>query len=467
MYEEWLPSSELFLYSQVIVLSVSNITYQLTNEQAMNNTKKPSIFTGKNGENYLLPFILLTSLFFMWGVANNMTDTLLAAFKKIMSMTDFQTSLIQIAFYGSYFCFALPAAIYIQKKSYKSGVLLGLILYAIGCFLFLPAANAASYGFYLFAIYVLAGGCSILETTANPYILSMGTEETATRRLNFAQSFNPIGSITGILLSQFFILGELNVAGAAERATMTTQELEAIQAGELNAVTMTYVFVGVVLLILFLLITFSRMPKEESRKDAMGQIVPTMKRLVKNKRYTFGVIAQFFYIGAQIGVWSYTIRYVMVHLGCNEKEAATTYLISIIGFTLARFVFTALMKYIHPSKLLMGAAFAAIVCTVVTMMSTGFIGVVALICISICMSLMFPTIYGTAMNKLGDDAKIGGSGLIMAILGGAVLTAIQGLVSDQTDINWAYIVPLFCFIVVAAYGWWTSRLPENDAVNEK
>lgn len=416
------------------------------------------MFTGKNGENYLVPFILITSLFFMWGVANNMTDTLLAAFKRIMSMTDFQTSLIQIAFYGSYFCFALPAAIYIQKKSYKSGVVLGLLLYAAGCFLFLPAAKAASYGFYLIAIYVLAGGCSILETTANPYILSMGSEETATRRLNFAQSFNPIGSITGILLSQFFILGELNAAGAAERASMTAQQLEAIQAGELNAVTMTYVFVGCILLALLLLIVFSKMPKESALKEGMGQIGQTIKRLAKNKRYTFGVIAQFFYIGAQIGVWSYTIRYVMQHLQCNEKEAATAYLISIIGFTLARFGFTALMKYVRPTKLLTAAALGATVFTILTMATTGLMGVISLICISVCMSLMFPTIYGVAMHKLGDDSKIGGSGLIMAILGGAVLTAIQGLVSDLAgNINWAYIVPLICFMVVAAYGWWSSK----------
>lgn len=416
------------------------------------------MFTGKNGENYLIPFILITSLFFMWGLANNMTDTLLAAFKKIMSMTDFQTSLIQIAFYGSYFCFALPAALYIKKRSYKSGVLLGLILYAAGCFLFLPASRAASYGFYLIAIYVLAGGCSILETTANPYILSMGSEETATRRLNFAQSFNPIGSITGILLSQFFILGELDAAGASERAAMTAQQLEQIQAKELNAVTMTYVFVGIVLFALLLLITFSRMPREESKHDASDKFGPTLKRLIKNKRYTIGVVTQFFYVGAQIGVWSYTIRYVMVHMECNEKQAATAYLISIVGFTLARFVFTALMKYVKPNLLLVYASLGAVACSAIVIMSTGITGVIALICISLCMSLMFPTIYGIAMHKLGDDAKIGGSGLIMAILGGAVLTAIQGLISDAAGtINWAYIVPLCCFIVVGSYGWWSAK----------
>lgn len=420
------------------------------------NNKKNSLFKGKNGENYLIPFILVTSLFFMWGLANNMTDTLLAAFKKIMSMSDFQTSLIQVAFYGSYCCFALPAALYIRKFSYKSGILLGLLLYATGCFLFYPASSAASYGFYLFAIYILAGGCSILETTANPYILSMGSEETATRRLNMAQSFNPIGSIAGILLSQFFILGELNSADATERARMTTAQLEQIQAGELSAVTMTYVFVGVVLLVIFIAILFSKMPKGSDTGHSLGV---TFKRLLQNKRYVWGVVTQFFYVGAQIGVWSYTIRYVMVHLNYDEQDSATVYLISIIGFSLARFVFTALMKYIKPNYLLIIAAVGAVVCSLITIVGSGMAGVVALVGISVFMSLMFPTIYGIAMYRLGDDAKVGGSGLIMAILGGAVLTAVQGQLSDIFgSINLAYSVPLVCFIVVGLYGWWSTKL---------
>ncbi|MDR3339716.1 MAG: L-fucose:H+ symporter permease, partial [Candidatus Symbiothrix sp.] len=401
--------------------------------------KNTSLFQGKNGKNYLIPFILITSLFFMWGLANNMTDTLLAAFKKIMSMTDFQTSLIQIAFYGSYFCFALPAALFIRRFSYKSGVILGLILYAGGCFLFYPASTTASYGFYLFAIYILAGGCSVLETSSNPYILAMGPEENATRRLNLAQSFNPIGSISGILLSQFFILSELNNANASERALMSVEQLQQIQAKELNAVTMTYILVGITLLAILLIIACKRMP-EGSDENNVSSLGSSFKRLSKNKRYVFGVIAQFFYVGAQIGVWSYTIRYVMIHLNYNEKDAATIYMISIIGFSLSRFVFTALMKYFKPALLLVVASVGAMVCSAVTITFHGIPGVVALAGISVFMSLMFPTIYGISMQKLGaGDAKVGGSGLIMAILGGAVLTAIQGKVSDMTgSINWAY-----------------------------
>ncbi|MBO4924774.1 MAG: sugar MFS transporter [Bacteroidales bacterium] len=387
---------------------------------------------------YLVPFILVTLLFLLWGIANNMTDTLLSAFKKIMAMSDTQTSLIQLAFYGSYFCFALPAAIYIRKYSYKSGVILGLALYAAGAILFLPAAKAASYGFYLIAIYILAGGCSVLETTANPYILAMGAPETATRRLNVAQAFNPLGSITGILLSKYFILKDIS----------------------LYSVSGTYMTLGIVLLVILTVMLFVRMPegRDDGSADSLGA---TFRRLFKNKAYVFGVVAQFFYVGAQIGVWSFTIRLVMKELGIVEAQGATIYLISIICFSAARFLFTWLMKYFRPAKLLLIAAAADIVCTlfVVVLGGTGWPCVIALIAVSFFMSLMFPTIYGLALDGVEDpakggyagDAKIGASGLIMAILGGALITPLQGMVSDAFGINLAYLVPLVCFVVVFAY----------------
>lgn len=387
---------------------------------------------------YLVPFILVTLLFLLWGIANNMTDTLLSAFKKIMAMSDTQTSLIQLAFYGSYFCFALPAAIYIRKYSYKSGVILGLALYAAGAILFLPAAKAASYGFYLIAIYILAGGCSVLETTANPYILAMGAPETATRRLNVAQAFNPLGSITGILLSKYFILKDIS----------------------LYSVSGTYMTLGIVLLVILTVMLFVRMPegRDDDSADSLGA---TFRRLFKNKAYVFGVVAQFFYVGAQIGVWSFTIRLVMKELGIVEAQGATIYLISIICFSAARFLFTWLMKYFRPAKLLLIAAAADIVCTlfVVVLGGTGWPCVIALIAVSFFMSLMFPTIYGLALDGVEDpakggyagDAKIGASGLIMAILGGALITPLQGMVSDAFGINLAYLVPLVCFVVVFAY----------------
>lgn len=400
----------------------------------------------------LLPFILITILFFMWGLANNMTDTLLAAFKRIMSMTDTRTSLIQIAFYGSYFMLALPAAIFIKKYTYKSGVLLGLMLYILGCLLFYPAAHTANYFHYLAALYILAGGCSILETAANPYIIAMGPEESGTRRLNLAQSFNPIGSITGIVLSKYFILSHLNAAGAKERAAMTATDLKSIQAGELNAVTMTYVWVGILLIIIWVLIAITRMPKA-SDEDAGVDLLPTIKRLFKNKHYAWGVASQFFYVGAQIGVWSFTIRYVMQELNLNEEQSATYYLTAMVLFTIFRFLNTWLMKYFQPRNLLTGSSILAIIATLMVIFGKGIIAVYSLVAISAFMSLMFPTIYGLSLRGLGKDTKIGGSFLIMAILGGAVITFIQGQVSDLTqNIHLAYFVPLICFVIIAFYG---------------
>lgn len=390
---------------------------------------------------YLLPFILVTSLFALWGLANNMTDTLLAAFKKIMQMSDTQTSFIQMAFYGAYFCVALPAALFIRKYSYKKGVILGLLLYAAGAILFLPAASTASYAFYLVAIYIMASGCSVLETTANPYIMSMGSPETATRRLNIAQSFNPIGSILGILVSKYFILQDIS----------------------LYSVSRTYAGLGVVLLAIMAVMLFARMPegKDETKQ---ASLINTFSRLAKNKKYIWGVVAQFFYVGAQIGVWSFTIRLVMKELGYVEAQAATLYLISIIGFCASRFVYTWLMKYVAPVRLLAAGSVLSAVCALIVVMAGGWVAVIALVLISAFMSLMFPTIYGIALGSLNEndnekgDVKIGASGLIMAILGGALITPLQGMVSDATgSINTSYVVPLGCFIVVFCYALFAVR----------
>ena len=408
---------------------------------------------------YLIPFILVTSLFFLWGLANNMTDTLLAAFKKIMSMTDFQTSLIQVAFYGSYFCLALPAAVLIQKYTYKSGVLLGLGLFASGALLFYPASQTMIYGHFLAALFILAGGLSILETTANPYIMAMGREETATRRLNLAQSFNPIGSITGVVLSKFFILSNLNQAGAEDRAAMSPEQLKAIQAEELSAVMGPYVGVAVFLLLLWVIIAFYKMPRASDSGFKLD-LGPAIRRLLGKSNYVWGVIAQFFYVGAQIGVWSFTIRYVMKELNLDEEGASTYYIAALVLFTVSRFVCTWLMKYIPPHRLLAGLAFLAIILTSVVILGGSYAGVYALVGISACMSLMFPTIFGLASTGLGTDRKIGGSGLIMAILGGAVITMIQGQVSDASgSINLSYVVPLFCFGFIAYYALAKTRTP--------
>jgi len=420
----------------------------------------------------LIPFILITSLFFLWGLANNMTDTLLAAFKRIMSMTDARTSLIQISCYGlGYFIFALPGAIYIKRYSYKSGVLLGLALYITGCLMFFPAKLTGNYYHFLGALWILFGGLSVLETASNPYIIAMGDESTGTRRLNLAQSFNPLGSISGVIISQIFILSELNRASATERAAMTAAQLQDIQKGELNAVTMTYVTVGFLLLILWLLIYFVKMPRASDAGSSVN-LGPTLKRLLSNKNYVLGVLAQFFYVGAQIGVWSFTIRYAMNALDLEhsvlpagktpEQIAASYYVASLVLFACSRFIFTFLMKFFKPSSLLIFASVMAIISSLTVIFGTGMVGVIALVTISGFMSLMFPTIFGQAVIGLGDDTKIGGSGLIMAILGGAVVTFLQGKLSDLTgSINFSYMVPLVCFALIAYYAFISGKLVKN------
>jgi FHS family L-fucose permease-like MFS transporter len=418
---------------------------------------------GLTNKEYLIPFILITSLFFLWGLANNMTDTLLAAFKRIMSMTDSKTALIQVVCYGAgYGLFAIPAAIFIKKYTYKTGVLLGLGMYALGAILFYPAMLSAQYGWFLAAIWVLFSGLSILETAANPYIITMGPEETGTRRLNLAQSFNPIGSITGVFISQYFILSQLNRASAAERALMSQEKLQKIQAHELSAVTMTYVSVGLILLVIWILIAINKKMPNTAEGDKNIDLIGTFRRIIKKKHYIWGVIAQFFYVGAQIGVWSFTIRYVMQELKLEsitlspgktpEQIAASYYTAALILFTASRFICTWLMKYIKPAVLLRILAIIAIILSAIVALGGGKIGVYALVGISGTMSLMFPTIFGLAVRGLGEDTKIAGSGLIMAILGGAIITQIQGIVSTFTgNINISYLIPLLCFVVITIY----------------
>ncbi|MCB0571946.1 MAG: L-fucose:H+ symporter permease [Phaeodactylibacter sp.] len=406
----------------------------------------------------LLPFILITSLFLMWGLANNMTDTLLAAFKRIMSMSDYQTAFVQYAFYGAYFCLAIPAAILIKRFTYKAGVLIGLGLFIAGALLFYPASQTMAYGHFLAALFILAGGLSILETTANPYIIAMGPEETGTQRLNFAQSFNPIGSIIGVLLSKAFILSKLNQADSVQRAAMSPEQLQDIQAQELGAVMGPYVGVAFFLLALWLAIAFTKMPKA-SDEDHQADFIAAFGRLAKKPHYVWAVIAQFFYVGAQIGVWSFTIRYVMQEMQLNEDQAATYYLASLILFLASRFICTFLMRFIDPRRLLLSLALLAMALAVIVIFGSGAFSVYALVAISACMSLMFPTIYGLGLRGLGQDTKIGGSGLIMAILGGAVLTGVQGKVSDATgSIHYAFLVPLLCFAVVAYFAYAARRL---------
>lgn len=458
----------------------------------------------------VLPFILLTSLFFIWAVPNNMTDTMLAAFKRIMSLSDTQTAWIQVVCYLlGYGFFALPGAIFIKKHTYKSGVLLGLALCITGGALFYPALLAndlnsfLSFGMYLLAIFVLFAGLSVLETSANSYVYALGDPVTATRRLNFSQSFNPFGALTGVLVSQVFVLSQLNTMSAVERATLQQEELTRIQNLELNAVTTAYLVLAGVMLLLFLAILLTRMPKAQD-EDRQLNLKATLRRLKRNKNYVWGVVAQFFYVGAQIAVWSFIIRYVMqqlnfdaviASLGPNpspegiiaalrnvepvaggfytlaewlgldvllprtaEQAGATYYILSLILFVVGRFICTWLMKYVKPVNLLTLLALLAIVCSVIVVTASGFTGVYALMAISGCMSLMFPTIYGLGLKGLGEDTKIGGSGMVMAIAGAALLTQIQGILSDQSgSIRFAYLVPAVAFAIIAWYSLTVAR----------
>ncbi len=463
----------------------------------------------------VLPFILLTSLFCIWAVPNNMTDTMLAAFKRIMSLTDSQTAWIQVVCYlFGYGLIALPGAIFIKKYTYKSGVLLGLGLSVLGTSLFYPAmqANAVSsplsFATYLFAIFVLFAGLSVLETSTNAYVYSLGDPKTATRRLNFSQSFNPFGALTGVLVSQIFVLSQLNTMTANERVSLTPSELNSIQFSELNAVTTAYLILGVIMLLLLIMILLTKMPKAQD-EDKNLNLKATFGRLKKNKNYVWGVVAQFFYVGAQIAVWSFIIRYVMqslsldsviAGLGANpsqeliietlrgvepvargfynlaerlgldvllprtaEQAGATYYILSLLLFVIGRFVCTWLMKYTKPVNILSGLSLLAIIASLLTIYGEGFVGVYALVSISVFMSAMFPTIYGLGMRNLGEDTKIAGSGMVMAIAGAALLTQIQGIVSDQTSgISLAYWVPTVAFIVIAIYSLTIARKVEIE-----
>jgi len=402
---------------------------------------------------HLLAFILLTTCFAAWGAANNMTDPLVKVFSRIWSMSNLQGALVQFSFYGAYFCLALPAAILIKRYSYKTGVLTGLGLFIFGALLFYPASQTMAYAHFLLAIYILASGLSILETSCNPYIIALGDESTATQRLNLAQSFNPIGSNIGVFLAATFILPRVNPATDVERETLAATDpaaLEAIQRDELSAVMGPYVTMAFVLLVFWLAIAFTRMPtaSDPSKRIDFG---PTLARLMGNSHYAFGVVAQFFYVAAQICVWTFLIQYATLVLGFTEETAGWYLQASILIFLVFRFICTALMRVIRPSAMLLVMAAVAAGLALFAVAVPGIAGLWAIVLISACMSLMFPTIYGIALHGLREDTKIGAAGLVMAILGGALFPLLQARIIDKVSANVSYLVPFVCFIVVAAY----------------
>ena len=413
----------------------------------------------------LIPFVLLTICFAAWGVAANMTDPLVKVFSKIFTMSSLQSALVQFAYYGAYFCLAIPAAFINKRFSYKTGVLTGLGCAAAGAFLFYPASQTMTYGFFLAALFVLAGGLSILETSANPYVMAMGNQKSATRRLNLAQAFNPVGTNLGVFLAATLILPNLNQASAQERAAMSVSELKNVIGAELDAVMLPYVGMACVLVLVWVAIFLIKAPIQESVESSVEDVKlgASLKRLVANKHYRFGVLAQFFNVGAQTCVWTFTIQYAMKATDGNEVSGGEILQYSMIVFLISRFVMTWVMQYLYPARLLMIMSLIAMALCIFMTQSPNLAGVIALVSISACLSLMFPTIYGIALEGLGEDTKLGAAGLVMAILGGAIMPLFQAAIIDSAGVVVSYIVPAICFLLVGGYGYFDMRAKKSSA----
>ena len=424
---------------------------------------KQSILS-KDGVSYVVPFILITFCFALWGFANDITNPMVKAFSKIFRMSATDGALVQVAFYGGYFAMAFPAAMFIRRYSYKAGVLVGLGLYALGAFMFYPAKMTGEYYPFLIAYFILTCGLSFLETSSNPYILSMGTEETATRRLNLAQSFNPMGSLLGMYVAMNFIQAKLNPLDTASRADLTPAEFEAVKEYDLSVLIGPYLAIGLVILAMFVLILFWRMPKNGDKNHNID-FVPTLRRIFAMPHYREGVIAQFFYVGVQIMCWAFIIQYgtrVLMADGMAEQAAEVASqqynILAMIIFCCSRFICTFLLRYVNTGRLLTVLAIVGGLLVVGVIGLQNIYGLYCLVGVSACMSLMFPTIYGIALTGLGDDAKFGAAGLIMAILGGSVLPPFQAAIIDQVEllgmpaVNVSFILPFVCFVVIAIYG---------------
>lgn len=420
---------------------------------------------------YAVTFVLITLLFALWGFANDITNPMVAAFQTVMELSAAKASMVQFAFYGGYATMAVPAALFIRRFNYKSGVLLGLGLYAVGAFLFIPAAQYQQFSFFCISLYVLTFGLAFLETSANPFILSLGDKATATRRLNLAQAFNPVGSLSGMAVASFIVLPQLaseirNNAGQLIFSTLPESEKAAIRVHDLAVIRDPYVALGLVVLVIFLVILCVKMPSTDHRGEKVSSM-DSLRRLWKNHHYTWGVFTQMFYVAAQIMVWTFIIQYAD-NLGIDK---ATAQLYNIVAMSLAltfRFVGTYLMKYFNPHTMLTIFGIGASVCTLGTILWVGMGGLICLVAISAFMSIMFPTIYGIALENVHErDTSLGAAFLVMAIVGGALMPPLQGLVIDQQQllglpaVNVSFALPLVCFIIVAAYGKTASNISQS------
>ena len=411
---------------------------------------------------YLITFILITSLFALWGFANDITNPMVAAFQTVMELSAFQASWVQCAFYGGYATMALPAAFFIRKFSYKSGILLGLALYAIGAFLFIPAASMQNFLFFCLSLYILTFGLAFLETTANPFILSLGSKETSTRRLNLAQAFNPMGSLSGMAVASLVVLPSLwsdrrNEAGETIFHTLSEAEKADIRVHDLAEIRDPYVMLGIVVLIMFIIIAIKKMP-QTSANVQQDSALATLKRLWCNTIYREGVVAQIFYVAAQIMVWTFIIQYAD-NLGINKATAQNYNIFAMSMFLCSRFISTFLMKYVNSRMLLTIFGIGAMLCTAGAILIVGMPGLYCLVGISAFMSLMFPTIYGIALENVdSQDTSLGAAFLVMAIVGGALMPPMQGTIIDMgviyghPAVNVSFVLPLICFFVISIYG---------------
>ena len=422
---------------------------------------------------YLLTFILITSLFALWGFANDITNPMVAAFQTVMELSAAKASLVQFAFYGGYATMAIPAALFIRKYSYKSSILLGLGLYAVGAFLFIPAAAYQQFSFFCVSLYILTFGLAFLETTANPFILSLGSRETSTRRLNLAQTFNPMGSLCGMSVASFVVLPQLwsdkrDAAGAIIFPTLSEAEKADIRLHDLAVIRNPYVVIGLVVVLVFIVIAVTRMPKTENEmQQSQGKghsTRETLRNLWHNTIYREGVLTQLFYVAAQIMTWTFIIQYAD-YLGINKATAQVYNIVAMCLFLVSRFLSTMLMKYLDSRKMLTIFGLGAAICTLGAILIVGKAGLYCLVGVSFFMSLMFPTIYGIALEKVdGQDTTLGASFLVMAIVGGALMPPLQGTIIDlgtvlgHPAVNASFVLPLICFAIVAIYGYRARKL---------
>ncbi len=410
---------------------------------------------------YLIPFILITSLFALWGFANDITNPMVAAFQTVMELSATKASLIQFAFYGGYATMAVPAALFIRKYSYKKGILLGLALYAVGAFMFIPAANLEEFSFFCISLYVLTFGLAFLETTANPFILSLGSKETSTRRLNLAQAFNPLGSLCGMAVASLIVLPNLisdarNAAGEIIFPALSAAEKADIRVHDLAVIRDPYVAIGIIVVAMFVIIALVKMPKTQGQ-DEHCSASTTLKHLLANREYREGVIAQMFYVAAQIMTWTFIIQYAD-NLGISKATAQNYNILAMILFLCFRFTGTMLMRFFRPTALLGIFAACAAACTLGAILIVGFAGLICLVAVSAFMSIMFPSIYGIALENVdAGDTSLGAAFLVMAIVGGALMPPLQGMIIDcrtimsHPAVNVSFTLPLICFIVIGIY----------------